>query len=200
MYNCVMKLILGSKSFGRREVLEKAGYRFEVMTADIDEEAIRHDDLEILPLLIARGKTEALLPRINEDTILITSDQVVDWKGELREKPKDALQARNWLKSYEYYPSKAITSVVVTNTQTGERAEGVDIVYVHFKKIPHDVIDKLISQGRILQAAGACIGEDPLVKPYIERLDGDMDSLMGMPLKLTERLVKEVGLDLNEFL
>lgn len=39
-----MKIILGSKSKGRRGVLESLGYEFEVMLADIDEKVIRSDD------------------------------------------------------------------------------------------------------------------------------------------------------------
>ncbi len=188
-----MKIILGSKSVGRKEVLTNAGYTFNILVANIDEEAIRSEDYELLPLLIARGKTEALLPRIKEDAILITSDQVVVWNGELREKPKDADQARDWLRNYSKHPSKAVTSVVVTNTHTGKTAEGVDIVKVSFNKIPDDVIESLIKKGRILNTAGACIAEDPLLSPYIKTLEGDIDSLTGLPMRLTEKLMEEVG-------
>lgn len=188
-----MKIILGSKSVGRYEVLKSSGLRFEVMVSDINEESIRSDNFELLPLLIAREKTKALLPKIKTAAILITSDQVVVCNGQLREKPKDENEARVWLKSYAKYTSKAITSVVVTNTKTGKSAEGVDIVKVHFRKIPNDVIEKLIKKGRILQTAGACAGEDPLLNPYIKKLEGDLDSLTGLPMKLTEKLMRRVG-------
>ncbi len=188
-----MKLILGSQSIGRKEVLTAAGYTFDIMVADIDEKAIRNDNYELLPLLIAREKTKALLPKIQEDAVLITSDQVVVCNGELREKPKDAEEARTWLKSYEHYLSRAITSVVVINTITGKYAEGVDIVDVIFDRIPDEVIDKLIAQGRILKTAGACIAEDPLLSPHIKELKGDLDSLTGLPMKLTKKFLDEVG-------
>lgn len=188
-----MKLILGSKSLGRREVLQKAGYKFEIMVANINEEAIRDKDFELLPLLIARGKTKALLPRISEDSVLITSDQIVVCNGELREKPKNIKQATEWLRSYSYFPLKAVTAVVVTNAKIKVQEEGIDIVNVHFRKIPDNVIQQLLSQKRVLQTAGACIGEDPLLNPYISRLEGDMDSLTGLPMKLTQKLLKKVG-------
>src|SRR5688500_1249444 len=95
-----MKLILGSKSHGRKTVLERVGYEFEVMAADIDEKLIRSDDLELLPMLLARAKAEALLKKINEPVILVTADQVVIYKGELREKPESEEQAREYLASY----------------------------------------------------------------------------------------------------
>lgn len=65
-----MKLILGSKSIGRKRVLEKWGYEFEVMASDIDEKAIRCENYDILPLLIARGKTQALLPKLKKKQFL----------------------------------------------------------------------------------------------------------------------------------
>ncbi len=188
-----MKLILGSQSIGRKEVLTAAGFHFDVMVADIDEKAIRNDNFELLPLLIARAKTKALLPTIKDDAVLITSDQVVVCNGELREKPKDENEARSWLESYSLHPSKAITSVVVTDTKSGKQVEGVDIVDVFFDPIPDDVIEKLISQGRILRTAGACIAEDPLLTPYIRELRGDMDSLTGLPMRLTKKFLAEVG-------
>jgi septum formation protein len=188
-----MKLILGSKSVGRYEVLSNAGYEFDVMVSDIEEEAIRTGDYELLPLLIARGKKDALLPKIKEDAILITSDQVVVWNKRLREKPKDKNEARDWLRTHFKHPSKAITSVIATNTKTGKSAEGVDIVRVYFKKIPDNVIEKLIKKGRILNTAGACVAEDPLLNPYIKKLEGDLDSLTGLPMKLTKKLLEQVG-------
>ena len=193
LYNYSVKIILGSKSKGRKQVLEDAGYKFDIMVSDINEEAIRHDDLSLLPLLIARGKMNALLPKISEEAILITSDQIVVYNGELREKPRDKEEARIWLESYSNNISTAITSVVVMNTKTGSVSEGVDTVNVHFKKIPHTVIDKLIEKGMVLHTAGACVGEDPLLNPYIQKLEGELDSLTGLPMKLTEKLMHDVG-------
>ena len=188
-----MKLILGSQSIGRKEVLTAAGYDFEIMVADIDEKVIRDDNYELLPLLIAREKTKALLSKIQEDAVLITSDQVVVCNGELREKPVDQNEARTWLRSYAFYPSRAITSVIVANTITGKQVEGVDIVDVIFDKIPDEVIEKLIAQGRILKTAGACIAEDPLLNPHIRELHGDLDSITGLPMRLTKELLSQVG-------
>src|ERR1041385_5046735 len=109
-------IILGSKSPGRKSVLEHAGYEFEVMVSNINEKAIRSDDYKQLPLLLARAKATVLVPKIKKPAILITSDQVVIYKGELREKPADENQAREYLKSYGG-DSAAIThtAVVVIN-------------------------------------------------------------------------------------
>lgn len=135
-----LKLILGSSSKSRRLVLEKAGFDFEVMAADIDEKAIRHDDYSVMPLLIANAKADALLPRIAEPAILVTADQVSIFDGEFREKPVSKDEARKYLKSYTSDKSaETISAVVVVNTQNGNRCDGVDIAKTYFKQMPDDI-------------------------------------------------------------
>ena len=188
-----MKIILGSKSLGRKMVLEKAGYAFDVFVADIDEKAIRSENYEELPLLIAQEKTKALLPTISEPSLLITSDLVVICHGELREKPESKEQAREYLESYSQYPAQTFAAVVITNTATGKSAEGVDSAKTYFKSIPPDVIDAIIEQGDVMRAAGGFIVDSPLFAPYIDHIDGERESVIGLPLALTKRLMKEVS-------
>ena len=188
-----MKLILGSGSKGRKFILENAGYDFDVMTADIDEKAIRNDDYEKLPLLIARAKAEAIFPRIADPAILITSDQVVVCDGELREKPKDKEEARKFLKSYaEGKVAQTNTAVVVVNTGNGKQAEGVDVAKVYFKEIPDEKIGQFVEEGNALSLAGGFTTDNPVLLPYIDRIEGDEDSVIGLPMKLVEKLLDKV--------
>ena len=113
-----MHIILGSQSFGRKQMLHEMGIFFETIAPYIDEKSIRSDDPEELTLLLARAKAEALLPQIANPALLITSDQVTLCAGEIREKPESLDQARIFLRSYSRYPAETVTSVVVTNTQT----------------------------------------------------------------------------------
>lgn len=188
-----MKLILGSKSIGRRTVLLNAGYEFDILTSEIDEKSIRSDNYEQLPLLLARAKSDDLIPRIQESAILITSDQVVICNGELREKPESKEQAYEYLMSYSKYPAQTNTAVVVVNTKTGKKTEGLSIAKVFFNKIPEEIISKLIGEGNILHAAGGFIVENPLLSEYVKRIDGEVSRVTGLPLTLTKKLIQEVS-------
>lgn len=186
------KIILGSQSKWRKDVLERMGYEFEVMAADIDEKAIRFDDPNQLALALANAKTDALLPKIQGEAILITSDQVDVCNGEIREKPADAEQAREFLLSYNKYPVETITAVVATNTANQKRREGIDIAKVYFHPLSDDKISELIASGCVFSCAGGFCIDDPAFKNCVKRVEGEVDSVIGLPPKLTEKLINEV--------
>lgn len=189
-----MKLILGSNSAGRKKILENAGYSFDILAANIDEKIIRSKNFEELPLLLARAKAKKLLKQITNDSILITADQIVIYKGELREKPASLQQAREYLESYNTkYPAQTYTAVVVTNTKTGRQKEVVDISNAYFQKIPSHIIEILIEEGNVMHAAGGFIIEDPLLAQFVDKIEGSLDSITGLPLSKTKQLIKEVS-------
>lgn len=168
------------------------GYEFETMASDIDEKAIRDPDPQRLVLLLAKAKADALLSKIKEPALLITSDQVVLWNGQIREKPDSPTQAREYLQTLSQHPSETITSVIVHNTASGQKAEAVDVAKVYFKSIPDKVIEKLIDKGEVFEKAGGYTADEPLLEPYIERIEGEVESVLGLPKRLTETLLQQV--------
>lgn len=187
------KIILGSSSPFCKRVLERAGVAFEVMSADIDEKAIRTDDHRALPLLIAHAKADALLERIEGPATLITADQVVICDGELREKPESDAEAANFLFSYAKHPAETVSAVVVCDVGSGRRSGGIDIAKVQFNPMPAKAVMDYIASGSPFLNAGGFDHEHPLLAPYVFRIEGAPDSVMGLPLMLLGRLVAEVG-------
>lgn len=188
-----MKIILGSSSKYRRELLEKNGYDVEVMAPDINEKAIRSNDYYQLPLLVARAKSNALLSKISEPSIVITADIIVVCDGALYEKPQNKKEAVSFLKKYgSGHPAETVGALVVTNTENNKKAEGIDIAKVYFNFMPPAVIEDFINSGDPYSKAGGFAIQSPILQPYINRIEGATDSIMGMPLTLLERLLKEV--------
>jgi septum formation protein len=186
-----MYIILGSTSVSRNLLLKEMGVTFTAMKPDIDEKTIRFDDPEQLTRALAHAKADALVPCIQEPTLLITSDQVVLYNGIIREKPVDEIEARYFLESAPVYPAETVSAVVVTNTLTGKRYEGVGRVKIFFKPFTKEVIDILIKTKESLRCAGGFPAEHPLVTPFIIRMEGDIDSVMGLPKKLTRTLLEQ---------
>jgi len=184
-----MHIILGSQSQGRRELLAAMGYAFAVMPSRIDERAIRSEDPGALTLALAHAKADALLLQIHEPALLITSDQVVVWQGKIREKPAHAEEARAFLRGYAEGPAETVTAVVITHTATGVRQQGVDRAMVWFHHVPEEVIDQVVARGDVFAYAGGFSIRDPLLAAYIERVDGTVESVIGLPTALTRQLI-----------
>ena len=187
-----MKIILGSKSKGRKQILEEMGMDFEIMVSDIDEKAIRFDDAEKLVLALARAKAEALKPKIFQPAILITSDQVVVCNKKIIEKPDNEKQAREFLQGYSNFPARTVTSVVVINLKTGKQAETVDTAEVYFTPFSEDEITDLINEGEIFHLAGGFTVDGQKWEKHIQKIQGTRDSVMGLPKTITEKLIKKV--------
>jgi septum formation protein len=185
-----MNIILGSQSQGRRAVLESMGYAFTTMPAHLDEKAIRAADPRVLTLLLAHAKANTLLPRIHVSAILITSDQVVACQGEVLEKPESAAQARAYFQKYAQHPADTVTAVVVVNTATHKRLAGVDIATVWFRPIPDEVVAQVLRQDHLFTYAGGFSIEEPLLQDYIARISGERESIIGLPRRLTETLIR----------
>ncbi|KAH9758726.1 Maf-like protein [Citrus sinensis] len=214
-----VKIILGSSSMPRRKILAEMGYEFSVMAADIDEKSIRKEKPEDLVMAIAEAKAAAIISKLQitdsqlgnvKQTILIVADTaeailnrlpIGDYikeaeptiliTGVIREKPSSREEARRFIKDYSGGQCATVSSVLVTNLKTGFRKGEWDRVEIQFHEIPDEVIEKLIEEGIVLNVAGGLIIEHSLILPYVKQVVGAMDSVMGLPKAVTEKLIKE---------
>ena len=171
--------------------MERAGYVFDVMPAYIDEKAIRLSHPSLLTLALALAKRDALLSRIGEPALLITSDQVVVYNGAIREKPTDAEEAERYLRTAHLFPSETVTSVAVTNTVTKRSVSATDTARVYFRKIPEVVIREYIRTGDAFTQSGGFDCEHVLIAPYVDRLEGERESMVGLPIRLVRLLIED---------
>ncbi|CAM0875052.1 unnamed protein product [Alopecurus aequalis] len=195
------KIILGSSSPARREILSDMGYKFTVMSADIDEKAIRREKPEELVKALAEAKADGVKLNLpdsdscardqNQTTLLITSDQVMVSRGVIRERPRSTQEAREFIKAYSGDRAFAVNYVLVTNLSTGDRKGGWDIPEIHFRHIPDAFIEEVVKEGDMTCVAGGLKLTHPSVLPFIEELVGTADSVRGLPRELTHKLIRE---------
>jgi len=190
--NMPLRIVLGSGSKYRQQLLREMGYDFEVISPSVGEQSIRRADPEALALALAHAKADAVVASLQSPALVITADQVVVHQGQIREKPGSADEARQYLRSCGDAPSETVSAVVVTDSASGRRVAGVDVVRIYLRPLPDELIEDRIADGEIFYCAGALRLEDPLIAPYIERIEGEMDSVMGLPKALTARLMAEV--------
>ncbi|KAI8922886.1 inosine triphosphate pyrophosphatase-like protein [Entophlyctis helioformis] len=213
-----LPIVLGSSSKFRAQILRDAGLAFTTLSPDIDEKAIGGEhrqpsapgasgpDPSALTLEIANAKADALVRQAkagssgtgtNSDesgVLLIACDEVVAYRGQVREKPESEDECRAFLKSYAAYPVETYSALVVVNTHTGKRVQGVDVARQYMTEIPDDVVDAVLAKGDIMWCAGGVMVDEPLLFPYLGERQGDLDSIIGMPLRLLDRLLREATL------
>jgi septum formation protein len=73
-----------------------------------------------------------------------------------------------------------VGSVVATRLDTGARHALIEECTIHMARMPDDVIERLIAEGDVMWCAGGLMVEHPLVLPFISRIEGTQDSVMGL--------------------
>lgn len=189
-----MKLILGSSSKYRKDILEKAGYIFEVVNPDVEEKEVTTKDPRKRSIILAHLKADTLVKKVKEPSLLITCDIIVMCNGKMREKPESEEQARQFLKEYSQGGvPEMICALVVTNTETGKRYDGIDITKAFFNPYPDSVIEHFIKEGEPLTRAGGFAIQHPVLRPYLRKIEGTEESIIGMPVHLLAELLKKAG-------
>ena len=169
--------------------------------ADIDEKAVgdRHSgNLKELAVEIARAKAAALLPALRGERQrglplrwLITGDTVVEYDGQVREKPAGREEALAFMRSYGQARCSVVSGFVVTDMVTGKQFEGTSVDVVRFSPFLEAVVVAVVDKGEVFTAAGGLTIEEPLMAPYLLGIDGSEDSVRGMPKALVARLLRE---------
>ena len=193
-----LPLILGSGSASRAAILRECGLSFEVCKPGIDEKAIRYEDPSQLVMALGRAKATAIQESDDganlaaSGALLITGDQVVvAMNGKILEKPESADEARRFIESYAEDPPQTVGSIVITDAASGQQWSAVDTARVVFSPIPTATIEALIEEGSVFQCAGGLMVEHPLVQPHVTRMEGSMDSIMGLCKATLLRLLDE---------
>jgi septum formation protein len=186
-----MKLILGSSSQFRRAVMDELGFEYEVMAPEIDEKAIRIDDPDALVLAIAHAKADALVGAVEGEALIITSDQVVVWNGEIREKPQDREEAKRFIVSYGEHPAVIINGLVVTHVPSGRRVESVSAMHTWYMPIPDLAAEEILDTSDVMFCAGGLQTEHPLFRHFMIHTDGSDDHAMGLPKEELLKLLTE---------
>ena len=105
------------------------------------------------------------------------------------EKPVDAEEARKFIGGYAHAPASTVGAIAVTQLSSGKVELDVDTATVFFNPIPKETTDALIEEGEIFYCAGGLMVEHDLVQPHIVKMEGTMDSIMGLPKSLVLSLL-----------
>lgn len=177
-----MKFILASASPRRRELLAKAGFQFEVQTANVVEDENPDGDPKAAVLHNARIKAEAVAEQ-NPDALVLGADTTVALDGRVFNKPENIEEAFSMLRALSGKTHTVYTGVCFIGRDAGICEEQIFACNVTFKTLDDATIALYFKIVNPLDKAGAYgiqEGRDLIVAAYEEPLS----NIIGLPVEL----------------
>lgn len=182
-----MKLILGSKSPRRREILSMVGIDFEVVTKNVDEKVVAKDPKEKVKK-IAMKKCNAIFDDYPDNVVLCADTIVLTEKGEVLEKPKDIDDARRMIEDISGTYHYVYTAFIIKSKD--KEITHLEETKVFVTKMSKYEIEEYIHTTEPYDKAGAYAIQG-LFGKYIEKIEGDYYNVMGLPINKVYECLKE---------
>lgn len=187
-----MRVILASKSPRRRELIaslgKKMGFDFEIIVSEVNEDVEDGISPEEAVRILALRKGRAVADSVESDALVISSDTLVELGGVALGKPCDEADAIRMLTSLSDNGHFVRTGVAVH--YKGRVCSGVASTEVIFFPLSGEEIKAYVDSGEPMDKAGA-YGIQGGAGKFVKEYRGDFDTVVGLSLALTERLIKE---------
>ena len=177
------KIILGSNSPRRKELLAGLDIEFEVDTRNNFEEVYDPSTpIEKIPEVLAEGKSYGFHRELTENEILITSDTLVMCGDRVMGKPHSRDEAIDMLKTLSGRDHKVITAITIRDNTKCRTSS--DTAVVHFKSLTNSEIEYYVDAYKPFDKAGAYGIQEWIGYIGIDRIDGSYFTIMGLPVHL----------------
>jgi septum formation protein len=189
------KLILGSTSTYRRELLSRLRVPFSVESPHVDETPLPAELPEALAVRLALAKAKAVAQRF-PDCVVIGSDQVADLDGTALGKPETHARAVLQLRQMRGKTVIFQTAVAVVCLQSGFCQEALAPVKVCFRDLDDDEIENYLRMEQPYDCAGSAKSEGLGIALLNAIESDDPTALVGLPLIRTGRMLRAAGIRL----
>ena len=182
-------IVLASTSPRRHQLLEMLKIPHRIVAPDVDETRRDGEAPERYVVRLARAKARVVADRMPGE-IVIGADTTVVLDGEVFGKPTDPEDAVQMLGRLQGRTHQVMTAVAAARDERLEHA--LDVSRVTFRPVDTATLTGYVSTGEPLDKAGAYAiqGVGALL---IERVEGDLFGVMGLPLRLALDLLAGFG-------
>ena len=183
------RFILASASPRRRELLERAGYTFEILVSDVDESLPAGITPEEAVRLNAARKAQAVAAN-RPGAVVLGCDTVVAIDGAILGKPQDEGEAKQMLRHLSGNTHTVYSGVCITDgTKETVFAVATDVT---FYALSDRTIDAYVATGEPMDKAGA-YGIQGLGCGLVREISGDYSNVVGLPLSESARALAAFG-------
>tara|TARA_B100000003_G_scaffold60638_1_gene54146 strand:- start:1106 stop:1693 length:588 start_codon:yes stop_codon:yes gene_type:complete len=193
----MFNVILASKSKVRKEILNNNNINCEVIPSNIDEDIFKESLIreKASPEIISKNLSELKANKISNkkpNAIVIGADSVIDLEGEIISKPRSRDEALEILKKLNNKTHYLISSVCISRngSMIWNYTEKAKLVMKNFaesdlKDYLNRISDENLYAYNVYQIEG-------LGKSLFLKIEGDKDTIMGLPVKKIKEYLKNL--------
>ena len=171
-------IILASASPRRKEILELADLKFDVMPSDAQEITTKTAPNEVV-MELASIKEKDIYKKSENQSMIVGADTVVAYQGQILGKPTDEADAKRMLTMLSGQTHEVYTGVCVI--EDGKTKTFYEETKVTFYEISDEQIDHYIKTGEPMDKAGS-YGIQGKAAVFIKGIEGDYYNVVGFPI------------------
>ena len=182
------RIVLGSKSPRRKELLNLMGLDFKIKKLNIKETFPKKLSPIQTALFLSQKKADAY--KIHKDEILICADTIVYRNRDIFGKPKSKKEAIKMLQSMSNKKHYVVTGVTLRNSM--KKISFYDKTTVYFKSISKSEILFYVNNYNPLDKAGGYGIQDWIGLIGVEKISGSFYNVMGLPTNKIYQYIKKI--------
>ncbi|MCM1021603.1 MAG: Maf family nucleotide pyrophosphatase [Muribaculum sp.] len=181
-------ILLASKSPRRRQLLKMANIPYSlVKIKKVDESYPDSLTPEMVPVFLSQKKSQAYMPELSNNQVLITADTVVILGTSILGKPANEKEAIQMLKSLSGRKHKVVTGVTITSVQ--KQVSFFVSTDVEFDALTDSEIEYYVTKYEPFDKAGSYGIQEWIGAIGIKGISGSYYNVMGLPI---QRLYREL--------
>ncbi len=184
-----MKIILASQSPRRRQLLEEAGYDFEVIPPSPEAECgtCSGESPAELVARLATQKARDVAANI-EDGIVLGCDTVAECDGQVIGKPANEDHAREILRRLRGREHRVLSGVCLIRRPADTVQVDVDVTTLHMLALSDEEIEEYLEKGLWEGKAGAFGLQDRT--GWVDVIEGSKSNVVGLPMELLASMLQ----------